>query len=74
MPFLIYAFYPKNEAQNSTPQNVSKWEKEGIRDIDTIKKLSQILGQDILSDERKRMFSSAFVIFTGKAVVLPYFY
>lgn len=36
----------------TTPQNVSKWEKEGIRDIDTIKKLSEILGQDLLSDER----------------------
>ena len=36
----------------TTPQNVSKWEKQGISDIDTIKSLSQILGQDILSDER----------------------
>lgn len=36
----------------TTPQNVSKWEKQGISDIDTIKNLSQILGQDILSDER----------------------
>lgn len=36
----------------TTPQNVSKWEKEGIRDIDTIKNISGILGQDLLSDER----------------------
>lgn len=36
----------------TTPQNVSKWEKQGIGDIDTIKGLSRILGQDLLSDER----------------------
>lgn len=36
----------------TTPQNVSKWENQGISDVDTIKELSRILGQDILSDER----------------------
>jgi len=36
----------------TSPQNVSKWENQGISDVDTIKELSRILGQDILSDER----------------------
>lgn len=38
----------------TSPQNVSKWENQGISDIDTIKELSRILGQDILSNERDK--------------------
>lgn len=36
----------------TTPQNVSKWEKNGITNIMDIQRLSQILGQDLMSDER----------------------
>ena len=36
----------------TTPQNISKYEKEGISSIDTIKRLSEVLGQDILTEER----------------------
>ena len=36
----------------TTPQNISKYEKEGISNIDTIMRLSKILGQDLLRDER----------------------
>ncbi len=34
-----------------TPQAVSKYETSGISDIDTIKRISEILGQDLLADE-----------------------
>lgn len=34
-----------------SPQAISKYEKNGISDIDVIKKLSDVLGQDLLSDE-----------------------
>lgn len=35
----------------TTPQNISKYEKEGIANIDIIQKLSAVLGHDLLSDE-----------------------
>ena len=35
----------------TTPQNISKYEKEGISNIDTILKLSESLGHDLLTDE-----------------------
>lgn len=35
----------------TTPQNISKWEREGISNIDTIMQLSEVLGQDITADE-----------------------
>lgn len=34
-----------------SPQAISKYEKSGISDIDVIKKFSEIMGQDLLSDE-----------------------
>ena len=34
-----------------SPQAISKYEKNGISDIDVIKKISDVLGQDLLSDE-----------------------
>ena len=36
----------------TTPQNISKLEKEGISNIDTIKQLSVIFGEDLLIEER----------------------
>ena len=35
----------------TTPQNISKYEKEGVYNIETIQALSQALGHDLLSDE-----------------------
>ena len=35
----------------TTPQNISKYEKEGVYNIETIQALSQVLGHDLLSDE-----------------------
>ena len=35
----------------TTPQNISKYEKDGIANIDTIKRISDALGQDLLTDE-----------------------
>lgn len=35
----------------TSPQNISKYEKNGISDIDTIMNLSDILGQNLLEDE-----------------------
>ncbi len=35
----------------TTPQNISKYEKDGISNIDTIKRISDVLGQDLLTDE-----------------------
>jgi transcriptional regulator with XRE-family HTH domain len=39
------------EKVNVTPAAISKWEKEGISNIDHIMKLSNALGQDITSDQ-----------------------
>lgn len=36
----------------TTPQNISKYEKEGLRDIEAIQRLSAALGHDLLTDER----------------------
>lgn len=35
----------------TTPQNISKYEKEGIHDIDIIRYLSNALGHDLMMDE-----------------------
>lgn len=35
----------------TTPQNISKYEKEGIHDIDIIRYLSNTLGHDLMTDE-----------------------
>ena len=35
----------------TTPQNISKYEKEGIHDIDIIRYLSSALGYDLMTDE-----------------------
>lgn len=35
----------------TTPQNISKYEKEGIHDIDIIRYLSNALGHDLMTDE-----------------------
>lgn len=35
----------------TTPQNISKYEKEGVYNIETIQELSKALGYDLLSDE-----------------------
>ena len=35
----------------TTPQNISKYEKEGIHDIDIIRYLSSALGHDLMTDE-----------------------
>ena len=35
----------------TTPQNISKYEKDGIYNIEMIQELSQALGHDLLSDE-----------------------
>lgn len=35
----------------TTPQNISKYEKEGLSNIDIIRKLSDVLGQDLLKEE-----------------------
>lgn len=40
------------ELMGTTPQNISKWEKNGVPGINDIKRLSEILGQDLLSEER----------------------
>ncbi len=39
------------EAMNVTAQAISKWEKEGIGNIDHIMRLSNVLGQDITADQ-----------------------
>lgn len=39
------------EKMNTTPQNVSKWERDGISNVDTLMQLSEVLGQDITADE-----------------------
>lgn len=39
---------------NTTPQNVSKWENNGVHDIDIIARLSEYLGQDLQSDEQDK--------------------
>ncbi len=39
------------EKMNTTPQNVSKWERDGISNVDTVMQLSEVLGQDITADE-----------------------
>lgn len=39
------------EKMNVTPAAISKWEKEGISNIDYIMKLSDALGQDITADQ-----------------------
>lgn len=39
------------EKMNVTSAAVSKWEKEGISNIDHIKKISDVLGQDITADQ-----------------------
>lgn len=36
---------------NTTPQNISKYEKEGIHDIDIIRYLSDALGHNLMTDE-----------------------
>ena len=36
---------------STTAQNVSKWEREGIANVDTVMRLSEVLGQDITADE-----------------------
>lgn len=36
---------------HTTPQNISKYEKEGISNIDMIETISNVLGQDLLKDE-----------------------
>lgn len=40
------------EKANTSPQNISKYEKMGLADINTIEQLSTILGQDLQSDEK----------------------
>jgi transcriptional regulator with XRE-family HTH domain len=35
----------------TTPQNISKYEKEGIHDVDVIRSLSNALGHDLMTDE-----------------------
>lgn len=35
----------------TTPQNISKYEKEGVHDIDIIRYLSSALGHDLMTDE-----------------------
>ena len=35
----------------TSPQNISKYEKEGIANIDTIRRLSEVLETDLLMDE-----------------------
>lgn len=52
---------------NTTPQNISKYEKEGISNIDTIKSISQVLGQDLLKDE---IDSEGVVGEVGKEILL----
>lgn len=42
------------DAIGTTPQNISKYEKEGIHDIDIIEALSAALGYDLTSDEMDR--------------------
>lgn len=39
------------DRMHTTPQNVSKWERDGIRDVNTVMQLSDVLGQDITSDQ-----------------------
>ena len=39
------------EKINVTPAAISKWEKEGISNIDYIMTISNVLGQDITSDQ-----------------------
>ena len=39
------------DKMHTTPQNVSKWEKEGISNVNTVMKLSEVLGQDITADQ-----------------------
>ncbi|MCR5676427.1 MAG: helix-turn-helix domain-containing protein [Agathobacter sp.] len=39
------------DKMGTTPQNVSKWERDGISNVDTIMQLSEVLGQDITADE-----------------------
>ncbi len=34
-----------------TPQAVSKWEKEGVTNVNTVQQLSNVLGQDITADQ-----------------------
>ena len=36
---------------NTTPQNVHKWEKNGISNVNTVMQLSEVLGQDITADQ-----------------------
>lgn len=40
------------EKANTSAQNISKYEKQGLTDINTIVQLSSILGQDLQSDEK----------------------
>ena len=39
------------DMMNTTPQNVSKWEKHGIKNVNDVMKLSEVLGQDITADQ-----------------------
>ncbi len=39
------------DKMNTTPQNISKWERDGISNVNTVMQLSRILGQDITSDQ-----------------------
>lgn len=39
------------DIMGTTPQNISKYEKDGVYNIETIQELSKALGHDLLSDE-----------------------